>query len=542
MIDRLDPALAQVRGDPVDDLAEVGVAAGRALGDEPDDLVVALRVERREREVLELPLDRVHAQPVRERGEHLERLAGLALLLLRRQEPQRAHVVQPVGELDDEHARVAGHRDDHLADRLGLGRLAVLDLVELGDAVDQARDLGPELGLDVGQRQAGVLDGVVQQCRDQRRGVHAEFGEDRRDRERMGDVRVAALAQLALVAALGDVVAALQQPGVHLGVDAAVAGEQRLEHRLDGGLCAARSRGAGPAGRGRAGGARSTGCLRAGSARSAGGAVLASAGAGAGGRGGRSTIRRLRREPGPGRRRHSPEPAESPRPSSARSPLVEAYPLKSTSRVGAYTVNSAVRSGNPASAVAAVQEAELQQHRQPDDACRRPRRSGLRPRASCRRWPARRRRRARACRRRTSTGTSISAVPYSSSYARRTVGGGSLPALRTGTMPQSSATPSAPAIRKPRASMPATRSTSPASDGQRVDHGGERRRVGEQRGDVLEDDARLREVRDVTQPRRDQRARRPAVIDGGGCAGSPAGRRAAAPVPGRRRGVPCASG
>ena len=227
------PPSRRSRVDPLDDLAEVGVAARRALGDQPDDLVVALRVQRGEREVLELPLDRVHAEPVRERGEHLERLAGLALLLGRRQEPQRAHVVQPVGELDDQHARVAGHRDDHLADRLGLGRRAELDLVELGDAVDEVRDLGAELRLDVGERQPGVLDGVVQQRRDQRGGVHAELGQDRRHRERVGDVRVAALAQLAAVALLGDVVAALQQPGVDLRVRAAVDREQRLEHRLD---------------------------------------------------------------------------------------------------------------------------------------------------------------------------------------------------------------------------------------------------------------------------------------------------------------------
>ena len=38
-----------------------------------------------------------------------------------------------------------GHRDDHLADGLGLRGVAVLDLVELGDAVDQHRDLVAEV-------------------------------------------------------------------------------------------------------------------------------------------------------------------------------------------------------------------------------------------------------------------------------------------------------------------------------------------------------------------------------------------------------------
>ena len=49
------------------------------------------------------------------------------------------------------------------------------------------------------QRVAGVLDRVVQQGGDQRGGVHAELGQDRGHRQRVGDVRVAALAQLAAV-------------------------------------------------------------------------------------------------------------------------------------------------------------------------------------------------------------------------------------------------------------------------------------------------------------------------------------------------------
>ena len=119
-------------------------------------------------------------------------------LLLRRQEAHGAHVVQPVGQLDHQHPRVAGHRDDHLADGLGLGGVAELDLVQLGHAVDQVRDLLAELGAQLVQRVVGVLDGVVQQRGDQRGGVHAQLGQDRRHGQRVGDVRVAGLALLAL--------------------------------------------------------------------------------------------------------------------------------------------------------------------------------------------------------------------------------------------------------------------------------------------------------------------------------------------------------
>ena len=230
---RGDPRGVELLGDLVDDLLEVGVAGRGAGRDQPDDLGVLLRVQDREGQVLQLPLDRGHAQAVRERGEHLEGLARLLLLLLRRQEAHRAHVVQPVAELDDQHARVAGHRDDHLADGLGLRRVAQLDLVELRDPVDEVRDLLAEVGAQLLQRVAGVLDGVVQQRRDQRDGVHPQLGQDRGHGERVGDVRVARLALLALVLGVGDVVGALQQRQVRLGVQGPVHARERLEHRFD---------------------------------------------------------------------------------------------------------------------------------------------------------------------------------------------------------------------------------------------------------------------------------------------------------------------
>ncbi len=51
--------------------------------------------------------------------------------------------------------------------------------------------------------------------------------------ERVGDVRVAGLAELPGVPVVGRVVGALQQPGVGLGVGGPVGGDQRLEHLAD---------------------------------------------------------------------------------------------------------------------------------------------------------------------------------------------------------------------------------------------------------------------------------------------------------------------
>ena len=66
--DGVDVGGLELLGDRGGHLGEVGVAGRGALGDQPDDLVVALGVEGGERQVLQLPLDRVHAQPVRQRS------------------------------------------------------------------------------------------------------------------------------------------------------------------------------------------------------------------------------------------------------------------------------------------------------------------------------------------------------------------------------------------------------------------------------------------------------------------------------------------
>ena len=147
-------------------LLDVLLAVAPALGDHGADLGVLARVQRLEGEVLELPLHRVDAEAVRDRRVDLERLLGLLDLLLLAEVLDRAHVVEPVGELDQDDARVLRHRHDHLPVVLGLRVLAALELDpgQLGDAVDELRDLVAELGADSWSGvDAGVLDDVVQE-------------------------------------------------------------------------------------------------------------------------------------------------------------------------------------------------------------------------------------------------------------------------------------------------------------------------------------------------------------------------------------------
>ena len=202
----IDAYLLQLFGEERAGLGHVGLALVALLGDQLFDFRVLARVERREGEVLELPLDRVDPETVRERRVDLQRLVRLQRLFLLRQRAERAHVVETVGQLDQDHPDVGGHRHHHLAVVLGLPLVAALEVHpgQLGDAVDQRGDLLAELLADLVQRRAGVLDRVVQQRRAQGVGIEPHSGADLRDPYRVGDEFVTAVALLVAVMSAGE--------------------------------------------------------------------------------------------------------------------------------------------------------------------------------------------------------------------------------------------------------------------------------------------------------------------------------------------------
>ena len=111
--------------------------SGGPVGHHLLDLGVALGVQGGEGQVFQLPAHLLDAEAMGQRGVDVEGLLGGAALLPLRHHSQRAHVVQPVGQLDQQHAPVVGHGHEHLADGGGLlGLLGVeLEAVELGHPV-----------------------------------------------------------------------------------------------------------------------------------------------------------------------------------------------------------------------------------------------------------------------------------------------------------------------------------------------------------------------------------------------------------------------
>ena len=193
---RLDIQIVEILIDFGDNLLEVDVALARPARDKHNNLVVDLRVEDLEAQLLELGFDGVHTQPVGERRVDVQRLARLALGVRRLDIAPRPGVVHAVGELDDEHAHVTAHGDHHFADGLSLCRITVLHLRKFGDAVHEPGDGIAEFGTALGERVIGVLNRVVEQpgCHDDR--PHAEICKNLRDGQRVDDIRFTGFAPL----------------------------------------------------------------------------------------------------------------------------------------------------------------------------------------------------------------------------------------------------------------------------------------------------------------------------------------------------------
>lgn len=138
-------------------------------------------VEVLETEVLELAFDLADTETVGDGGINLEGLARDALLLLWREMLEGAHVVEAIGELDDDDPDVLGHGEKHLAQVLEvvlfLGATE-FDLAEFGDAIDEESDVSAKFLSDFVKGDSGVFGDVVEEASGERLFVHADFSQN----------------------------------------------------------------------------------------------------------------------------------------------------------------------------------------------------------------------------------------------------------------------------------------------------------------------------------------------------------------------------
>ena len=153
--------------------------------------------------VLQFALDGVEAEAVGEGDVEVRGLGGDFELLFRRHRVEGAHIVQPVGELDEDHAHILRHGEEDLLEVLGLqGDVLVIHhkVVDFGESVDDVGHHVAEKLAHVVEGVVGVLHHVMQQGADDGGGAEVHLGAaDHGHGDRVVDVGLAALAPHAVV-------------------------------------------------------------------------------------------------------------------------------------------------------------------------------------------------------------------------------------------------------------------------------------------------------------------------------------------------------
>ena len=196
-----DFVFLELLGQPVLDLLQQVLPYPSFLLDFLSDLAMRLRVQGGEGKILELAPDLSHAQAVSDGSVDFHGLLGNPLPSLHRKEFQSPHIVEPVGQLDQDDSDVVHHGQEHLAKILRLaGFLGVkAELVDLGEPVDDVGNVLAEFLFDLLQRSDRVLHDVVQQSHADTTGVELHVGQDIGHGQRMVEVRLTRFTRLSIV-------------------------------------------------------------------------------------------------------------------------------------------------------------------------------------------------------------------------------------------------------------------------------------------------------------------------------------------------------
>ncbi len=102
------------------DLAQILFPIRPPLRQHTPQLIVGIGIQITKTQVFQLPLDPVDTQAGRQGGIDIQGLPGRCHLLVRLLEFHGPHIVEAVGQLDQDHPDVPGHGQEHLAEILGL--------------------------------------------------------------------------------------------------------------------------------------------------------------------------------------------------------------------------------------------------------------------------------------------------------------------------------------------------------------------------------------------------------------------------------------
>ena len=185
----LDPGLGELTLEGASQGFDHRLAFGPFRGDLAGKAGVLLRLEKLECQILELRFDFCHPESVGQRGVDLARFGGNPLLPLGREVLQRPHVVESIGQLDNDDAGVLGNRQQQFAVILGLflGPAPKGQVGNFGQALDQLSDLGPEFRREVVDADFRIFNDIVEQRGRDRGRVEKLIDENGRDRDAVRD-------------------------------------------------------------------------------------------------------------------------------------------------------------------------------------------------------------------------------------------------------------------------------------------------------------------------------------------------------------------
>ena len=151
-----------------------------------------------EGQVLQFAVGLVQPQAMCNGGVDVQGFRGNTVPLAARHIAHGAHVVGTVGQLDEDDAYILGHGQQHFAKRLCLALFAGVEvqLVQLGQPVDEVCHRFPETLHQILLGDAAVFHGIVQQGSHERGGVELPVRTDGGDSNRVGDVGITTAAPL----------------------------------------------------------------------------------------------------------------------------------------------------------------------------------------------------------------------------------------------------------------------------------------------------------------------------------------------------------
>ena len=202
------------------DLGEHTLVALRYLRQPGGHRAVGFGIDEAEGDLLQLLAHALHAHAPGQRRIDFHRLLGDAHALVLAHMVEGTHVVEPVGELDQENANVLRNRQQQLAQILGLlGLLGnKVQLLELGQPFHQLAHVRTEQFVDLGAGRGGILDRVVQQGDRDGRLVEMHVGEDGSNFERVRKIGIAGSTLLVAMLLHGINIGLVEQRLVDVGL------------------------------------------------------------------------------------------------------------------------------------------------------------------------------------------------------------------------------------------------------------------------------------------------------------------------------------